>query len=394
MMALWEITERAVEYDGIFVISPVEILAEIEGVSTFTFRGKDGDLLLGHLCAVGANVSRYLACRTTDLSVADLKTGMLSLYDVLTVPPVWILDVASNGKVERAWEYDDDNLPLDVIPEPDVLLTPELEDEQAADERLALFAHSGSDGEMVFAGAPVNERHTIDSGFYGRFWESTNELWQAICEELEIGPARLGLGMTSESSYAVKLTVSEPVNNGFFEWKNGIDEDGKVKLRRAFDCLMGMLSNDQSADEATMMVKMNYPIRRELTSVLELVSKASGDVSVRSRDHPGLRTLSTATASSRLGKMKKLRLTVVGELVGGFVEKVARHDVFVIRCNVGDQASHEFSGQIESIAGTKLRGIGLGETVRATLQVRHADDKQAYILEDVEPARGAAHTLA
>jgi hypothetical protein len=313
---------------------------------------------------------------------------MVSLRTALANAPFWIIDVKPSGDIGRAWEYGPGNLPFDAIPEADVLLTPELEEELAADSKLAKFAESKTDGEMVFDGAPVDGRHTIDFGFYGSFCHAARSLWDEICQKLNVDAVPLRLGMASPSSYAVNILVPDPIADGdmFADPK-----ENEAERLYAFDCFMSLLSNDQSAYAATMLVKMNPAVRHELANVLDLVSKASGDLSVRTITHPRLRTLTSRGAEDRLTEIKNLRLTVIGELLGGFVEKVARHDIFGISCNLADQDPEQFFGKTEPIAANKMRGIPLGSTVRATLRVHHNQREQTYTLENIERAEGDVH---
>ena len=389
-MALWNIDDQEFgsHHFGDTII-PVDVLDEFDVLLTFTFRDVNGQLVLAHNCAVGPGVSRYVACQTNNTTVSDLKSGMTSIRSALLKRPLWIIDVAADGRVQRTWRFDSEKDLPRIIPDEGVLLNTELEDAIRSDTRLARFAKSGSAGHVVFAGAPVDGNHTIDAGFYGRFWQAADRLYGAICDHLNAKHEPLRLGMTEESSYAVDIKIaSHSQPEQMFE-VNGEDGD---KAREAFDHLMSMIADEEQPQSSTLLVKKYYQIRQRLGSVLELVSRESASIAVRTRTNPTIRRLSSKLVQARLAAIKEFgypyrQLSITGELIGGFVERLKKGvPGFWIRVRPVNEEETDFRGSVDSDAVLKMDGIGFRETVTACLRIEASGDGQTYTLIDIERA--------
>jgi hypothetical protein len=396
MMALWKVT-KAPSASPFDEVVPAEVLSEFDALLTFTFRDRERRLTLAHLCAIGAGVSRYLAVRTDAPTVADLKSGVLSIRGAITRDQIWLIDVSANRNVINAWTMMPDELPSGALPDQDVLLFPELEEIQASDPNLARFARSGSDGHVSIDGGPV-EDHTIDAGFYGSFCKKADELFAAICQSLGITKPALRLGMTMESSYAVDLIVSQPIDpqEMFFQGPPDI-----TKNREAFDHLMSMIADKQPAGDATKMIKLEYPIRQRLGEVLELIAKNGAVVSVRTRASPLPRKLSSMQAQDRLKAVRDLGypfrfLDIVGRLIGGFVEKSGKQDrSFCIRVEEPGKKAQDFRGTISEDAVPKMLSVRLGDQVEANLQIETEGENQSYTMLDIRPVdESVAHSIS
>jgi|GEM_PF-5421858 len=371
------------------MVRPIDVLIEFDGPLTFTFERRDGGLALAHLAAVGTSARRYLASNTSKYIVSDLKGGLLSIREALQRSQLWIIDVSSDGVIAAAWHATSDNLPEGALPAEGVLLTPELENKQAADDKLARFVRSATDGQIAFGGAPV-EHHSIELGFYGKFCDRANELLKQIAANLGLQKSPpLYVGMSFQSSYGVELRLgqTEPAFDDMFV-KEFDDAD---KAREAFDQMMAMLMDEQQRPEAITMVKTSQPVRHEFGKILELISTHTATIVVRTRTQPEERKLSDGQAADRLVRVRRLGypynyLYVTGILIGGLTKKSNRTEPnFVIRVQK-DKRDQDFRGPVSPGAIQKLGLVSLESPVRAKLSITDEDGKdQSYTLEDIDP---------
>jgi hypothetical protein len=392
MMALWDIESPKATDHGFEVVKPVEVLDAFDGPLTFTFRNQNGVLLIANLCAVGVDASRYLVSETSDVAVSDLKNGLMPLRSALIRSPLWLIDVQPDGRVSGVWNTSLDTLPPEVIPETDALLTAELEAEQLADEKLAKFAKSDSDAIVAFGGGPV-EKHEIEAGFFGKFFQGASELLVEICTLSNAPRPILRLGMTSESSYAVDLKVAkrspEEENSDMFVAEKQSKIAGETRLRHAFEMFMSLIVDPRPHDDALTLVKSQYRLRQQYGGVLELISKNSATVAVRTRANPRPRSVSGMQASERLHVVRELGfpymfLELRGMLIGGLTHRSGRlSPSFTIRVEIAEKPQ-DYTGTVPDSAVEQMKQVALDSQVWAKIQI-HDDGKQSqiYTLSDI-----------
>jgi hypothetical protein len=109
------------------VISPTEILAEYEEALTFTFLDNAQNLMLAHLAATETDCLRYVVAPTSEAVIGRLKTGAISIRRALEQNLLWVVDVQRDGQIVKCWSQKFSDLPTDAVPDPDVMLYPELE---------------------------------------------------------------------------------------------------------------------------------------------------------------------------------------------------------------------------------------------------------------------------
>jgi len=127
LMPLWEIHAKQWSGQNFLQVAPEEIFAEFGQLLTFTFRDSFGNLSLAHLCASDLDRARYAVAPTDRRIVRELLSGAISVRDALDQPWTWVVDVGANGSVLSSWAIRITDFPPDALPDPEVLLYPELE---------------------------------------------------------------------------------------------------------------------------------------------------------------------------------------------------------------------------------------------------------------------------
>jgi hypothetical protein len=398
-MALWNIKSPQIAAQSFTQVQPAEVLDGFDGPMTFTFLDQRGSLMIANLCAIGGDATRYLVSETSELIINDLKNGLISLRDALIRNPLWLVDVDANGNVSRAWQTSLDDLPPEVIPDPDALLNDELEAEQRADEKLSKFAKSKSDGQVAFDGGPV-ENYEIEASFFGKFFQLATELLTEICVSLDAPRPILRLGKTFESSYAVDLKLAERSPEGddllaVFSKKPPSDEPSR--LRRAFDALMSLVVDSPPSDEALTLIKRLYPLRQQYGKVLELLSTNGATVAIRTRNNPRSRTVSGRQAGERLRVVRELGypymfLEVRGMLIGGQTHKSGRTEPYFTIRVITKGKPQDYTGTVPNSVVEQMKKMSFDDEVWAKLQIREEAKDQGYELSEIRAAHeGSPH---
>jgi len=118
--------------------------------------------------------------------------------------------------------------------------------------------------------------------------------------------------------------------------------------------------------------------RGSFSAIVSLLVKNNVDVAVRNRWHPRAATLLSQRARERLDWLRLLQVSeetieVVGQLVGGSIEKL-RFELIV-----GEES---LSGSILESAATQLRQFHFGDRVQAKIRVITTEHEEALL----EPA--------
>jgi hypothetical protein len=373
-------------------VVPAEILSEFDDLPlTFTFFDSKGLLVLAHLCTLGPDVSRFLVSKTNDAVVTELKNGMLSIRSALLRPPLWLLDVRSDGSIAKAWNTTAAEIPDDAIPDTNVLLTAELEAEQRADEKLARFAKSDSDGQMSFDGAPVIG-HAVEAGFFGRFWDRFQSLYDTTAAVL-FGPnikpyeTKILLGDVSKSSYAIEMRMPTPQEDGRFFDSN----DEMERRKKVLETVRSMMVDKVQPAETVDIINRHENVRKYYGELLELISHRAASISFRTRRHPAGRVVTHNEVGQKLAAVKNLgfpygRLNVKGKWIEGKLDPDAKKVETNFEIRVSD--SLVYSGKVLDDAIPKIKLIHLGDYVEAILQIETVEGKpQTYKLFDIVVAK-------
>ncbi len=382
-MALWKVNSPKSTSHAFTKVVPEDVLAEFDVPLTFTFSDDRGSTMLAHLSAVGIRTSRYLVCPTNQWSINELRSGIISVHSALGHQPLWLADVGPDGTVISAWETVPSELPAGALPEPDALLTAELEEAQAKDDKIALFKESRNAARVAFDGGPVSG-HEIEARFFGLFVQKASELLVGICAFLNAPSPKLRLGMTMPSSYAIDMNVADR-EEAMFADNRSSDID---KINEAFELLVSLMVDGQPPQQALTLVKRVYHLRQQYGGILELISNNAVTVAIRTRKNPRSRKMSGMEAGERLKLVRDLgypfmHLNITGTLISGSIEKVGRTTPhFAIRVDEAGQ-SEVYQGSISNEAIEQMRSPQLGDQVKAKLQLREEAGDQKYVLTGI-----------
>jgi len=121
-MPLWQVQLHEWTGGTIKQVVPQEVLVEFDQPLTFTFKDESGTLLLAHLLSQDDQFSRYVVAPTTDQIVSQLKSGARAIIAALDQPIIWLVDLAADAKVAKAWVGTLKGIPPVVLPASDVML--------------------------------------------------------------------------------------------------------------------------------------------------------------------------------------------------------------------------------------------------------------------------------
>jgi hypothetical protein len=323
-------------------------------------------------------VDRYVVAPTSDAVIDGLKIGAISIRAALDQTILWLVDVANDGAVVACWSQRINDLPAGAVPAPNVLLYRHLSQEY----KTTRFVRSESDGQIAFDGTPVHD-HEIAFGFYGKFIERFQELYNTVSRVFSgktFGDLRGGLGVVS--SYAIDVNVPDQGKDVF-----GIDEADTAGAKAAFDFVASMMSGDRDTPELAAAITQHQDLRKQYGSVLELMSKKGAVVLFRTRQVPAGRRLTNQDATLKFNALKELGLpygsmSISGKLIGSQIERVGKTPIsFTLK--VSDTLT--YTGTIQSGVIDKVVEQ-FGKMVLAKIRVHVDGDKpQTYELVDVLP---------
>lgn len=119
--------EHAADDDiGLESIVPEDVLYEYDGPRLFTVASDSG-LYLCYLCDAGDTRFRFVVVPTSEKIVARLKDGLITAYESLDQPRVWLIDTGLSGEVERTVRTNLIEIDQRFLPKPTVMLHPDLE---------------------------------------------------------------------------------------------------------------------------------------------------------------------------------------------------------------------------------------------------------------------------
>lgn len=158
-------------------LEPLEVLYEFDQPMIFTTTLPSLGLVLAYLVEPaddGEFGGRFLAVPTNATMLADLRRGRMSVRDALLNSWLWLIDMDASGTAREAWHIDAEKLPGDILPEPGVMLSAELQpdlilryegQEMSADGVPAsLVAHAGGSFPQALR---VLYRHVLQIGGSG-----------------------------------------------------------------------------------------------------------------------------------------------------------------------------------------------------------------------------------
>ncbi|MDB5322198.1 MAG: hypothetical protein JWN40_3829 [Phycisphaerales bacterium] len=255
--------------------------------------------------------------------------------------------------------------------------------------KVSRFVESDSDGQIAFDGGPV-AGHEVEARFYGMFWDRFQGLLDAAANEMFGGltnssEAKLLLGMTSPSSYAVNMRMKPLTADEFGPMFQSPARD-EGRSRELFDFVASMLVDEDKPAATIHFINRFQSVRTQYGSILELMSNSAADITFRTKSNPIGRSLTHASAGKQLKAVRELGypygfLQLRGRLVGGLVRKVKNTDTNFTLI-VSD--TEVFQGKVGDQALAKMREIPLDAEVNAKIQIEDAKaGGQTYTLVDL-----------
>ena len=121
---------QAVDLAQIGTLEPIEVLYQFELPCIFTAKTPSGLLLLAYLAAELEEEARlrFIVSTTSPGTVDDLKVGAITVREAILRGSLWLVDLDIDDLTpNRAFIIDADQLPVETLPEPGVMLLPALE---------------------------------------------------------------------------------------------------------------------------------------------------------------------------------------------------------------------------------------------------------------------------
>ena len=122
----WQINAPEFGIEPFVGVQLDEILYEFDGPRIFTATSLFGTLLY-FLAEEDDEVSRFIVVPTNAQIVERLKSGILSVWDALNQPWIWVVDISFNGIPQKSWRCTLADVPADVLPKSGVMLWSHLE---------------------------------------------------------------------------------------------------------------------------------------------------------------------------------------------------------------------------------------------------------------------------
>lgn len=257
--------------------------------------------------------------------------------------------------------------------------------------RAAEILESDHDVQLEFDGDPVVE-HTVAGRFFGAFLIELQETVNALAQVQASSPTRRG-GVPSTIVSENRLFFSHSFQSSFgaafcLSPRHLQPRLFESEYPSTLDLVQSFL--DGQADTSTMATYMAHPrVKAHYSSLVNLLAKNGGSVTMRSRRRPYGARLSPQQARDRAEWLEFIqsateRMTVQGILVGANIEA----NRFDLRTD-----SEVLHGRMNGVAVDQVRSILLGRLVSATLEVETSSHEEAaiepkvqYTLVDMSPA--------
>ena len=122
----WQINAPEFGIEPFVGVQLNEILYEFDGPRIFTATSLFGTLLY-FLAEEDDGISRFIVVPTNAQIIERLKSGILSVWDALNQPWIWVVDISFNGMPQKSWRCTLADVPTDVLPKSGVMLWSHLE---------------------------------------------------------------------------------------------------------------------------------------------------------------------------------------------------------------------------------------------------------------------------
>jgi len=121
---MWKVVGSPVQATRFREFTPAEVLYEFDGPRTFTLRDGDQELYLAHWIDEDEATARYLMVVFSEVLLARLKAGQITVREALDQPSVFVADIGPLAVIQALWSVRLQDLPPDVLPHPGSMLLP------------------------------------------------------------------------------------------------------------------------------------------------------------------------------------------------------------------------------------------------------------------------------
>lgn len=124
---MWQIKGKPVDPKRFAPFEPLRVLNYYDGPRIFTFHDVDEALCLACWSDEDEAHSRFLVVPVSDVIIADLEGGILTVREALSQPRLWVVDLGLDGVLAAAWLVAHQDVPEDSQPQPRTMLHRSLE---------------------------------------------------------------------------------------------------------------------------------------------------------------------------------------------------------------------------------------------------------------------------
>lgn len=219
---------------------PVSVLDWFDGPRLFTIR-EGGIHYLVYLCLEAPHSIRYLVSPTDEDRLKALTTGSMTVFNALKSPVLWTVDTDENGNTKSIRRISWTSVPLDIIPQPHVLLS------RALEPAFNVHVEGKTLSSASITASLLNKYVSNIYSLLDRFFEIVN--WERgvdpLVQQVALGSITLSYGAPgglSNESEAAKLRT---------EFEHKIGEDGDPKMVQAIMNMCPFISAGQ-VDSVTL----------------------------------------------------------------------------------------------------------------------------------------------
>ncbi|HEX4146443.1 MAG TPA: hypothetical protein VHY91_23275 [Pirellulales bacterium] len=113
--------------NGLTDLRPVSVFIEYDGPRIFTCLDSEGGLLLAYHCDEADDFNIFCVAAFTPELERKLTAGMITIFEALSQPRIWAVHLAADWHISEVRRISIDDVPMDLLPDPDVMLWPSLQ---------------------------------------------------------------------------------------------------------------------------------------------------------------------------------------------------------------------------------------------------------------------------